>query len=126
MAQPNTKNHQVLAAYRDGYRTGESGETKTNPFARDQAYIGKVSRKAWEDGKRDGAAETARKIEMINQHNQGKKRMTFRIHFTHSDGTEDSLKISGDTLEQIRDAAAAELKSRGVDPATAWSEEVKS
>lgn len=49
---------------------------------------------------------------------------TYRIHFTHSDGTEDAIDISGDTVEDIRAKADAELARRNADPESAWSEQV--
>ena len=50
--------------------------------------------------------------------------MTFRIHFTLADGSEDSILISGDTVEEIREKAEAAVLARGGrDP---WSEEVES
>jgi hypothetical protein len=46
--------------------------------------------------------------------------MKFRIHFTLKDGTEDSVVVSGDTIEEIREKAEKEVSSRGgLDP---WSE----
>lgn len=54
--------------------------------------------------------------------------MKFRIHFTHNDGTTDSVEISGDTIEDIEAHAHEALDSRGIaDPARralAWSEEL--
>ena len=48
--------------------------------------------------------------------------MTFKIHFELSDGTEDSVIITGDTVDEIRTKADAELEKRGgADP---WSEEL--
>lgn len=48
--------------------------------------------------------------------------MTFKIHFEHVDGTEDSYIISGDTIEEIRAKSEAELTKRnGINP---WSEEL--
>jgi hypothetical protein len=48
--------------------------------------------------------------------------MKFKIHFTLNDGTEDSIVVSGDTLEEIREKAYAELDKRG--GRDAWSEEL--
>jgi len=48
--------------------------------------------------------------------------MTFRIHFEHQDGTEDSFIVIGETVEEIRVKADAELKKRG--GAHPWSEEL--
>jgi hypothetical protein len=39
--------------------------------------------------------------------------MKFRIHYTLPDGSEDSIIISGQTIEDIRKKAAIELKNRG-------------
>ena len=35
--------------------------------------------------------------------------MTFRIHFQWPDGTEDSILLSGDAIEDVRTQAAAEI-----------------
>ena len=48
--------------------------------------------------------------------------MTFKIHFDLPDGTEDSIVLSGETAEEIRDKAVAELWKRG--GKNPWSEEV--
>jgi len=49
--------------------------------------------------------------------------MTFRIHYTLPDGSEDSITIEGDTLDDIRSRAALEVTRRnGRDP---WSEEIE-
>ncbi|UVG34436.1 hypothetical protein SEA_GAZEBO_67 [Microbacterium phage Gazebo] len=46
--------------------------------------------------------------------------MRYRIHFTLADGTEDSVVISGGSVEAIRDRADEEVARRGGrDP---WSE----
>jgi hypothetical protein len=48
--------------------------------------------------------------------------MNFRIHYTLSDGSEDSIIVTGDDIEQIREKADAEVAKRGgTDP---WSEEI--
>jgi hypothetical protein len=48
--------------------------------------------------------------------------MQFRIHFTLSDGKEDSVIVSGSTIEAIREAAIDAVERRqGKDP---WSEEI--
>ena len=48
--------------------------------------------------------------------------MTFRIHFEHQDGTEDSFVISGETIQEIREQTDLELAKRiGKNP---WSEEL--
>ena len=48
--------------------------------------------------------------------------MTFRIHFEHEDGTEDSYILTGDTVAEIREQAEAELKRRN--GKYLWSEEL--
>lgn len=49
--------------------------------------------------------------------------MKYRIHYTLADGTEDSIIISGSSVEAIRQRAQQEVDKRGGrDP---WSEEVK-
>lgn len=46
----------------------------------------------------------------------------YRIHFTLSDGSEDSVVVSGGSLEAIRKRAHEEVEKRGGrDP---WSEEI--
>lgn len=48
--------------------------------------------------------------------------MKFRINYTLPDGSDDSVVISGDTTDEIREKADAELTKRGgTDP---WSEEI--
>lgn len=48
--------------------------------------------------------------------------MKFRIHFERPDGSEDSLVVVGDTLEEIRLEAEVEVEVRnGTNP---WSEEL--
>jgi len=48
--------------------------------------------------------------------------MRFRIHFEWPDGTQDSVVISGDTIEEIREKAHGEVSTRnGKNP---WSEEI--
>lgn len=48
--------------------------------------------------------------------------MMYRIHYTLSDGSEDSFVVSGGSIDGIRDRAEEELAKRGgVDP---WSEEL--
>lgn len=48
--------------------------------------------------------------------------MKFKIHFTTGD-TEDSIVVSGDTIEEIREKADIETKKRnGTD---CWSEEIR-
>ena len=49
--------------------------------------------------------------------------MKFRIHFEHHNGTEDSIIIEADTIEEIRAKAKLELEPRLVK--NAWSEEIK-
>ena len=49
--------------------------------------------------------------------------MKIRIHYTLSDGSEDSLVISGNSIEELREVAAAEVSRRyATDP---WSEELE-
>lgn len=50
--------------------------------------------------------------------------MKFRINFEHSSGDADSLVVSGATVEECQAEAEKELKSRGIDPETAWSQEL--
>ena len=48
--------------------------------------------------------------------------MKFKIHYTLPDGSDDSIVISGETTDEIREKADAELAKRGgTDP---WSEEL--
>ena len=51
--------------------------------------------------------------------------MRYRIHYTLADGSEDSIVVTGDTMEDIRTNAYKELYARGADTETAWSEEVE-
>jgi hypothetical protein len=51
--------------------------------------------------------------------------MKFRIHFELSDGTEDSIVVCGETVEDIRDKANAEVTKRTPHVADAWSEEIR-
>lgn len=46
--------------------------------------------------------------------------MTYRIHFEWPDGTEDSVVVSGDTIEDIRERANVEIARRG--GKNPWSE----
>ncbi|KKN24324.1 hypothetical protein LCGC14_0895880 [marine sediment metagenome] len=48
--------------------------------------------------------------------------MQFIIHFDLSGGSEDSVRVSGETIEEIQDKAAIELDKRG--GTNPWSEEV--
>lgn len=48
--------------------------------------------------------------------------MTFRIHYTLPDGTEDAVVLSGDTVEEIREKANYEVSKRKA--TNAWSEEL--
>ena len=49
--------------------------------------------------------------------------MKFRIHFELPDGSEDSIDIEAETLEEIRKKAGLEVfKRRGTNP---WSEELQ-
>jgi len=48
--------------------------------------------------------------------------MRYRIHFTLPDGTEDSVVIAADSIEELRKLADEEVAKRnGKDP---WSEEI--
>ena len=50
--------------------------------------------------------------------------MKFRIHW--DDGNyEDSIDITGDDIEEIRDIAKEEMDKRGWQPKNIWSEEIK-
>lgn len=48
--------------------------------------------------------------------------MMYRIHYTLSDGSEDSILISGGSIEGIRKRATEELAKRG--GTNPWSEQV--
>ena len=48
--------------------------------------------------------------------------MRFRIHFEHSDATEDSFIVVGKDVESIRILVDSQLAHRGADVSTAWSE----
>lgn len=48
--------------------------------------------------------------------------MMYRIHYTLADGSEDSILISGGSIEGIRKRAAEEVAKRG--GTNPWSEEV--
>ena len=52
--------------------------------------------------------------------------MTYDVHYTLPGGTEDILRISGDSVEDIQEQAIAELAKRGLDVDTChpWSVEV--
>ena len=54
--------------------------------------------------------------------------MNILVHFTHPDGTDDSIMLSGDTVEDIRAQAKAELGARNIDSnnpkSNCWSEEI--
>lgn len=48
--------------------------------------------------------------------------MRFRIHYELPDGTEDSIIVSGETLQEVRQQAEVEVEVRnGKNP---WSEEL--
>lgn len=49
--------------------------------------------------------------------------MKFRIHFEHEDGCEDSVDVTGATVEEIRTQAEMELAKRG--GKNPWSEELQ-
>lgn len=40
--------------------------------------------------------------------------MKFEIHFEYNDGTEDSIILEGDTIEEIRESSINELEKRGL------------
>ena len=48
--------------------------------------------------------------------------MKFKIHYTLPDGTEDSVVLIGDSIEELQERASAEITKRNAtDP---WSEQV--
>ncbi len=49
--------------------------------------------------------------------------MRFRIHFEWPDGTEDSILVSGSSIDELREKATAAVVLRN--GKNAWSEEVK-
>lgn len=49
--------------------------------------------------------------------------MTFRIHYELPSGEEDSVIISGETIEEIRTKADNHLERVGADTESAWSEQ---
>lgn len=49
--------------------------------------------------------------------------MQFKIHFELSDGSDDSIILSGDTVEDIRAVANDEIEKRG--GKNPWSEEIQ-
>lgn len=49
--------------------------------------------------------------------------MTFDIHYEYADGTPDVIRISGDSVDEIRATAKAELEARCIDEDTVWSDE---
>ena len=49
--------------------------------------------------------------------------MKFEIHFEHIDGSTDSIILSGDSIAEIQQQAAAEVDKRK--PADYWSEQVE-
>lgn len=48
--------------------------------------------------------------------------LRFRIHFTDINGAEDSVVIEGDTIEEVRELALAEVAKR--DGQDFWSQEI--
>lgn len=49
--------------------------------------------------------------------------MVFRIYFELEDGMEDSVIVSGDTIEEIRELASCHMElRRGKNP---WSEQIE-
>lgn len=55
--------------------------------------------------------------------------MRFILQFTYPNGTEDSLGVEGENIEEIREKSSQEMKARGIDwdspQANFWSEEIK-
>lgn len=49
--------------------------------------------------------------------------MRYRTHYTLADGSEDSIVLSGDTIEEIREKAQSEIERRGA--TNPWSEELQ-
>ena len=52
-------------------------------------------------------------------------KMKYKIHFTLADGSEDVIILEGETIEEIQIKAGEEMKRRGADMNSAWSEETK-
>jgi hypothetical protein len=50
--------------------------------------------------------------------------MQFRVHFQWPDGTDDSIVVSGDDIDTMREHVAREMERRGVDMDTCWSEDL--
>ena len=52
--------------------------------------------------------------------------MTFKINFTHNDGTEDYFYAEGETVADVQAAVKVETDRRGLDPKrnNLWSEKV--
>jgi len=52
--------------------------------------------------------------------------MTFKINFTHNDGTEDYFYAEGETVADVQTAVKEEADRRGLDPKrnNLWSEKV--
>lgn len=50
--------------------------------------------------------------------------MKFRIHYTNSMDLEDSVDIEGETLMDVQVQAEQFIATRGIDPESAWSEEL--
>lgn len=48
--------------------------------------------------------------------------MEFRIHFTLPNGTEDSIVVVGETIQDIQQTAIAEVANRG--GTNEWSEQI--
>jgi len=48
--------------------------------------------------------------------------MTYRIYFTLRDGSDDSIVVAADTIEELRERAFAEIEKRG--GSNPWSEKV--
>ena len=50
--------------------------------------------------------------------------MKFRLHWTKGE-YEDSMVISGGSIEEIREIAMKEIAKRGINEEDCWSEEIK-
>ena len=49
--------------------------------------------------------------------------MTFKIHFVSS-GVKDSVILTGENIDEIRDKAKIFTAMQGIDESTCWSEEL--
>jgi len=55
---------------------------------------------------------------------QERNEMKFRLHWTKGE-YEDSMVISGGSIEEIREIAMKEIAKRGINEEDCWSEEIK-